>query len=66
MSASQVRERQNCSSVNVMSSILDWNMKLPDWKLDKMEEGDELQRNTVELGKLFFSYVHLQNEMNFN
>lgn len=66
MSASQVRERQNCSSVNVMSSILDWNMKLPDWELDKMEEGDELQRNTVELGKLFFSYVHLQNEMNFN
>lgn len=66
MSASQVRERQNCSSVNVMSSILDWNMKLPDWELDKMEEGDELQRNTVELGKLFFSYVHLQNEINFN
>lgn len=55
MSASQVCERQNCSSVNVMSSILDWNMKLPDWELDKMEEGDELQRNTVELGKLFFS-----------
>ena len=66
MSASQARERQNCSSVNVMSSILDWNMKLPDWELDKMEEGGELQRNTVDLGKLFFSYVHLQNEMNFN
>lgn len=62
--ASQAHERQNCSSINVMSSILDWNMKLFDWELDMIEEGDGLQGNTVELSKSFFSY--LQNEMNFN
>lgn len=40
VSASQAHERQNCSSINVMSSILDWNMKLFDWELDMIEEGD--------------------------
>lgn len=64
VSASQAHERQNCSSISVMSSILDWNMKLFDWELDMIEEGDGLPGNTVGLSKSFFSY--LQNEMNFN
>ena len=64
MSVSQAHKRQNCSSINVMYSILDWNMKLFDWELDKIEEGDGLHGNTVELSKSSFSY--LQNEMNFN